>query len=104
MPRGAVFLNRLIPKGFLLRGYPDPARKLPFFVRKKKKIPESDTLFRRVHKIVMMFLIPTSRFLIASFDFSKRHEAILEGKKAASEALPHIMKIVTQLRNEGGLE
>jgi len=41
---------------------------------------------------------------IASFDFSKRHEAILEGEKAASEALPHILKIVTQLRNEGRLE
>ncbi len=41
---------------------------------------------------------------IASFDFSKRHEAILEGEKAAMEALPHIMKIVNQLRAEGRLE
>jgi NTE family protein len=31
---------------------------------------------------------------IDSADFSKRHEAILEGEKAALEALPQIMKIV----------
>jgi NTE family protein len=41
---------------------------------------------------------------IGSADFSKRHEAILEGEKAALEALPHIMKIVTQLREKGRLE
>jgi len=41
---------------------------------------------------------------IGSADFSKRHEAILEGEKAALEALPHIMKIVTQLQLEGRLE
>jgi len=41
---------------------------------------------------------------IGSADFSKRHEAILEGERAALEALPHIMKIVTQLREEGRLE
>ncbi len=41
---------------------------------------------------------------IGSADFSKRHEAILEGEKAALEALPHIMKILTQLREEGRLE
>jgi NTE family protein len=41
---------------------------------------------------------------IGSADFSKRHEAILEGEKAALEALPHIMKIVTQIRQEGRLE
>lgn len=40
---------------------------------------------------------------IASFDFSKRHEAILEGEKAALEVLPQIMSIVTQLRSEGRL-
>lgn len=33
---------------------------------------------------------------IGSADFSKRHEAILEGEKAAIEALPQIMNIVTQ--------
>jgi NTE family protein len=41
---------------------------------------------------------------IGSADFSKRHEAILEGEKAALEALPQVMKIVTQLRQEGRLE
>ncbi len=41
---------------------------------------------------------------IASADFSKRHEAILEGEKAAIEALPQIMAILTQLRQEGRLE
>jgi NTE family protein len=41
---------------------------------------------------------------IGSADFSKRHEAILEGEKAAIEALPQIMKIITQLRLEGKLE
>jgi len=41
---------------------------------------------------------------IGSADFSKRHEAILEGEKAALEALPRIMRIVTQLRQEGRLE
>jgi NTE family protein len=41
---------------------------------------------------------------IGSSDFSKRHEAILEGEKAALEALPRIMEILTQLRQEGRLE
>jgi NTE family protein len=41
---------------------------------------------------------------IGSADFSKRHEAILEGEKAALEALPQIMKIITHLRQEGRLE
>jgi NTE family protein len=41
---------------------------------------------------------------IGSADFSKRHEAILEGEKAALEVLPQILKIVTQLRQEGRLE
>jgi NTE family protein len=41
---------------------------------------------------------------IGSTDFSKRHEAILEGEKAAIEALPQIMGIITQLRLEGRLE
>jgi NTE family protein len=41
---------------------------------------------------------------IGAADFSKRHEAILEGEKAAIEALPQVMKIVTQLRQEGRLE
>jgi len=41
---------------------------------------------------------------IGSADFSKRHEAILEGERAALEALPKIIKIVNQLRQEGRLE
>ena len=41
---------------------------------------------------------------IGSADFSKKHEAVLEGEKAAIEALPQIMAILTQLRNEGRLE
>jgi NTE family protein len=41
---------------------------------------------------------------IGSADFSKRHEAILEGERAALDALPEIMKIVNELRQEGRLE
>ncbi len=41
---------------------------------------------------------------IGSADFSKKHEAILEGEKAAIEALPRIMAIIAQLRQEGRLE
>ncbi len=41
---------------------------------------------------------------IGSADFSKKHEAILEGEKAAIEALPQISAIMTQLRQEGRLE
>ena len=41
---------------------------------------------------------------ISSADFSKKHDAILEGEKAAMEALPQIMAIITQLRQEGRLE
>ncbi len=40
---------------------------------------------------------------IGSTDFSKKHEAILEGEKAATEALPKIMEIVDRLRTEGRL-
>lgn len=41
---------------------------------------------------------------IGSADFLKRHEAILEGEKAAAEALPKITGVITQLRLEGRLE
>ena len=41
---------------------------------------------------------------IGSADFSKRHEAILEGERAALVALPQIQQIVNQLRQEGRLE
>lgn len=40
---------------------------------------------------------------IGSSDFSKRHEAILEGEKAAMEALPKLKEIVERLRLEGRL-
>jgi NTE family protein len=41
---------------------------------------------------------------ISSSDFSKRNEAILEGEKAAMEALPQITEIVSRLKKKGGLE
>jgi NTE family protein len=40
---------------------------------------------------------------IGSADFSKRHEAILEGEKAAMEGLPKINQIISKLRQEGRL-
>jgi len=40
---------------------------------------------------------------IAPDDFSKRHEAILEGEKAAMEALPRIRNIVDTLKRRGRL-
>jgi NTE family protein len=40
---------------------------------------------------------------IGSSDFSKRHEAILEGEKAATEALPKIQEIMERLKKEGRL-
>lgn len=41
---------------------------------------------------------------IGSADFSKKHEAILEGEKATIESLPQMIAILTQLRQEGRLE
>lgn len=40
---------------------------------------------------------------IGSGDFDKRHEAVLEGEKAAFEALPAINAILNKLREEGRL-
>jgi NTE family protein len=40
---------------------------------------------------------------INSSDFDRRHEAILEGEKAAAEALPKILQILDKLRKEGRL-
>jgi hypothetical protein len=40
---------------------------------------------------------------IGSADFTKRHEAILEGEKAALQSLPKIQEIVAQLKREGRL-
>ncbi|MFO0752782.1 MAG: patatin-like phospholipase family protein [Thermodesulfovibrionales bacterium] len=38
---------------------------------------------------------------IGSGDFLRRHEAILEGEKAAAEAMPRIKEIITRLKGEG---
>ena len=40
---------------------------------------------------------------IGNSDFSKRHEAVLEGEKAAIEMLPKIQEIVNKLKREGRL-
>lgn len=40
---------------------------------------------------------------IGTADFSKRHEAILEGEKATLDALPKINQIISKLRQEGRL-
>jgi len=40
---------------------------------------------------------------IGSSDFTKRHEAIMEGEKAAEEAMPAIDQIIARLRREGRL-
>ena len=40
---------------------------------------------------------------ISSTDFSKRHEAVLEGEKAAQEAMPQIKAALDKLRAEGRL-
>jgi NTE family protein len=41
---------------------------------------------------------------IGSAEFQKRHEAIMEGEKAALKALPEIRKILTDLRQAGRLQ
>jgi len=40
---------------------------------------------------------------IGSSDFTKRHEAIMEGEKAATKAIPAINQIIDKLRQEGKL-
>jgi NTE family protein len=40
---------------------------------------------------------------IGSGDFSKRHEAVLEGEKAALQALPEINALISRLQQEGRL-
>lgn len=40
---------------------------------------------------------------IGSADFAMRHEAIVEGEKAATSALPKIMAIISKLKTEGRL-
>lgn len=39
----------------------------------------------------------------SSTDFTRRHEAIMEGEKAATEAMPAILQILAGLRREGRL-
>jgi NTE family protein len=41
---------------------------------------------------------------IGSGDFDKRHEAVLEGEKAAYEAMPNIRALLDKLKREGRLE
>jgi NTE family protein len=41
---------------------------------------------------------------IGASDFTKRHEAIMEGEKAAVAAMPAINQIITNLRQEGRLQ
>ncbi len=41
---------------------------------------------------------------IGSSDFSKRHEAIIEGEKAAAGAMPAINQVLVRLRQEGRLQ
>ena len=41
---------------------------------------------------------------IGSADFEKRHEAIMEGEKAALASLPEIRKILADLRKAGRVE
>jgi NTE family protein len=40
---------------------------------------------------------------IGSADFSRRHEAILEGEKAATAALPLLLEKINKLRKDGRL-
>ena len=40
---------------------------------------------------------------IGAADFSKRHEAILEGEKATLSALPNINQIISRMRQEGSI-
>lgn len=40
---------------------------------------------------------------IGSADFEKRHEAVIEGERAALEAIPRIKEIIERLRQEGRL-
>ncbi len=40
---------------------------------------------------------------IGSSDFTKRHEAIMEGEKAAAEAMPAVNQLLSRLRQEGRL-
>ncbi len=41
---------------------------------------------------------------LGSTDFTKRHEAVLEGEKAALAVLPKIQEIITRLKQEGRID
>ena len=41
---------------------------------------------------------------IGSADFDKRHEAIMEGEKAATEVMPAVQSLIARLRQEGRLD
>jgi len=41
---------------------------------------------------------------IGSAEVEKRHEAILEGEKAAQAALPQILSIIDKLRSQGRIQ
>jgi len=41
---------------------------------------------------------------LGSSDFTKRHEAVLEGEKAALAALPKIQEITARLKREGRID
>jgi NTE family protein len=41
---------------------------------------------------------------LGSTDFTKRHDAVLEGEKAALSALPKIQEIITRLKQEGRID
>jgi hypothetical protein len=41
---------------------------------------------------------------IGSADFDKRHDAVMEGEKAAIDALPAIQNILAKLKQSGRLE
>jgi len=49
------------------------------------------------------FVIKPSVGYIGSTDFTKRHEAVLEGEKAALEAMPRIRTVLERLKAEGRL-
>ncbi len=76
-------------------------------------LPEStmDTILQSINimysKISYMQLLKADVVIrpkvgrIGSGDFDKRHEAILEGEKAALESLPRIREIIGRLKQEG---
>ncbi len=65
-----------------------------------------DIMYNKISTIQMKnadIVIKPNVGYIGSSDFSKRHEAIMEGEKAANAALPAINRIISQLRREGRL-